>query len=187
MHLSPLTQGTRIWQDEAASVKYAWEVQIPQLAIDLYMLPSEVLTDRAAKTMVLVDLPKKVVDDYKKLVGFEIGLIQTGAVASRSGLADNDIDLFLDGSLRVGRGIPGESTVILGEWSLVSDIALEMSLSNEVFTLVFEVVAFLHIMSVLSVEVIISSFVTPFWVCFDWVRGPEEPLFSNLEEDLNSG
>ncbi|RWV82511.1 hypothetical protein GW17_00055988 [Ensete ventricosum] len=109
------------------------------------------------------------------------------AVASRSGLADNDIDLFLDGSLRVGRGIPGESTVILGEWSLVSDIALEISLSNEVFTLVFEVVAFLHIMSVLSVEVIISSFVTPFWVCFDWVRGPEEPLFSNLEEDLNSG
>ncbi|RRT62248.1 hypothetical protein B296_00032763 [Ensete ventricosum] len=156
----------------------------------------------------MVDLLKKVVDDYKKLVGFEISLIQTvvvvwvllvprpesdlvvtvasqsflhrgscvgfacrGAVASRSGLADNDIDLFLDGSLRVGRGIPRESTVILGEWSLVSDIALEMSLPNEVFTLVFEVVAFLHVMSMLSVEVIISSFVTPFQVCFEWVRG----------------
>ncbi|RWW54722.1 hypothetical protein BHE74_00038671 [Ensete ventricosum] len=38
MHLSPLTHGIRIWQDEATLVKYAWEVQIPQLATDLYTL-----------------------------------------------------------------------------------------------------------------------------------------------------
>ncbi|RWW87227.1 hypothetical protein BHE74_00003962 [Ensete ventricosum] len=56
MHLSPLTHGTRIWQDRAASTKYASKVQIPQLATDLYTLPSKVLIDRVAKTMVLVRL-----------------------------------------------------------------------------------------------------------------------------------
>ncbi|RWW05853.1 hypothetical protein GW17_00030854 [Ensete ventricosum] len=56
MHLSPLTHGTRIWQDRAASTKYAPKVQIPRLAADLYTMPSKVLIDRVAKTMVLVRL-----------------------------------------------------------------------------------------------------------------------------------
>ncbi|RWV90840.1 hypothetical protein GW17_00046921 [Ensete ventricosum] len=90
--------------------------------------------------------------------------------------ADNNIDLFLDGSLGVRRGILGGSTVIIGEWLLVSDIPTEVSLPNEVFDLVFEVVAFLRIMSVLSMEMKVSSFVMPSRVCFDWVREPEEPL-----------
>ncbi|RRT52627.1 hypothetical protein B296_00020391 [Ensete ventricosum] len=118
--------------------------------------------------------------------GSRIGFACRGAIASRSKPVDNDIDLFLDRSLRVGQGIPGESTVVIGEWSLVSDIAPKMSMPNEVFELVFEVMAFLRVMFVLSVEATISSFVTHFGVCFDEVRGPEEPLFSDLEEDLCS-
>ncbi|RWW12039.1 hypothetical protein GW17_00024310 [Ensete ventricosum] len=49
MHLSPLTHGIQIWQHEATLVKYAWEVQIPQLATDLYTLSSEVLTTKPQK------------------------------------------------------------------------------------------------------------------------------------------
>ncbi|RWW63237.1 hypothetical protein BHE74_00029599 [Ensete ventricosum] len=116
-----------------------------------------------------------------------IGFACRGVVGSRSRLVDNDIDLFLDGSLQEGRGIPGRSTVVVGEWSLVSNIASEMSLPNEVFDLVFEVVAFLRFMSMLSVEATVSSFLMPFGVCFDKVRGPEEPFSSDLEEDFYSG
>ncbi|RWW56769.1 hypothetical protein BHE74_00036489 [Ensete ventricosum] len=116
-----------------------------------------------------------------------VGFACRGAVASRSMPADIDIDLFLDGSLLVGGGILGGSMVVIGEWSLVSNIVPKMSLLNEVFDLVFKVVAFLHVMSVLSVEAIVSSFVMPFGACFDRVWGPEEPLSSDLEEDLCSG
>ncbi|RWW78337.1 hypothetical protein BHE74_00013484 [Ensete ventricosum] len=116
--LSPLTHGSRIWQDGEASAKYVGGTQVPQLAVDLYTLPSEVLMDQAVKTLVLVspqltdsesqlwnvrtqvrqmenellkltqimnalwiDLSKQAVEDYKKLLGFEIGLLQMGWVS----------------------------------------------------------------------------------------------------------
>ncbi|RWW06172.1 hypothetical protein GW17_00030516, partial [Ensete ventricosum] len=95
---------------------------------------------------------------------------------------DNDVDLFLDGSLRAGQIIPSGST--FWRCSLVSYISTEMSISNEVFNLVLEVVALLRIVSVLSVETIVSSFVVPFRVHFDWVRGCEEPFLLDLKENF---
>ncbi|RRT58887.1 hypothetical protein B296_00046253 [Ensete ventricosum] len=52
--LTPLTHGTRVWLDNEASTKYVRDTQLPRLATDLYTLSSEILMDRAAKTMVLV-------------------------------------------------------------------------------------------------------------------------------------
>ncbi|RWW68595.1 hypothetical protein BHE74_00023878 [Ensete ventricosum] len=74
-------------------------------------------------------------------------------------------------SAMVGRGIPGGSMVVIGEWSPVTDIVSEVSLSNEVFDMIFKIMAFLYVMSILSMETVVSSFVTPFGVCFDGVRG----------------
>ncbi|RRT86168.1 hypothetical protein B296_00003424 [Ensete ventricosum] len=76
--------------------------------------------------------------------------------------------------------------MVVREWLLVSDIAPKMSQPNEVFDMVFEVVAFLRVMFVLSVEAALSSFVMSFGACCDGVRGPTEPLSSDLEEDLYS-
>ncbi|RZR88170.1 hypothetical protein BHM03_00015682 [Ensete ventricosum] len=58
-----------------------------------------------------------------------IGLAGQRAVAFGSGATDDDIDLLLYGSLRVGRGIPRSSA--LRGWSLVLDIATEVPLLNE--------------------------------------------------------
>ncbi|RWW80559.1 hypothetical protein BHE74_00011083 [Ensete ventricosum] len=54
--LAPLTHGTQIWHDERASVRYLQGTQIPRLAVDLYTLLSEVLMDKATKTIVLGQL-----------------------------------------------------------------------------------------------------------------------------------
>ncbi|RWW73425.1 hypothetical protein BHE74_00018707 [Ensete ventricosum] len=78
-----------------------------------------------------------------------VGFVRRGAITSKSRLVNNNMDLFLNGSLRVGRGIPGGSMVIDRKWSLVLDIPTEVSLPNEVYNLIFEVVAFLRIMYVL--------------------------------------
>ncbi|RZS27804.1 hypothetical protein BHM03_00061331 [Ensete ventricosum] len=97
--------------------------------------------------------------------GWYVCLSSQGAITSRRGSAHDNINLFFNEPLQVGRGIPGGST--FGKWSLVSDIPTEVSLPNEVFDLVFEVMTFLHIMFVLSVEMIVFSFITSFGVCFD--------------------
>ncbi|RWW20382.1 hypothetical protein GW17_00015508 [Ensete ventricosum] len=96
--------------------------------------------------------------------GLRIGFAHRGAITSRGRPSDNDIDLFLDRSLQVGRGIPGGSMVVIGEWSPVTDIVSEVSLSNEVFDMIFKIMAFLYVMSILSMETVVSSFVTPFGV-----------------------
>ncbi|RWV81819.1 hypothetical protein GW17_00056729 [Ensete ventricosum] len=83
--LTLLTHGSCIWQDGKASAKYARVTQIPQLATGLYTLPSEVLMDRAAKTMVLVDLLKQAIEDYKKSHRFQMGLVQMGWVSLEYG------------------------------------------------------------------------------------------------------
>ncbi|RZR91336.1 hypothetical protein BHM03_00019434 [Ensete ventricosum] len=49
---SSLKQGTRVWVEKMTSPEYAQWVLIPRLAVDLYSSPSEVLVDRALKTMV---------------------------------------------------------------------------------------------------------------------------------------
>ncbi|RRT82572.1 hypothetical protein B296_00010020 [Ensete ventricosum] len=92
--LAPLTHGTRIWHDERASMRYLRGTQIPRLAVDLYTLLSEVLMDKATKTMVLIELlkmtwakdqfwvnlPRVAVEDYKKSPNFEMGLVWMGRV-----------------------------------------------------------------------------------------------------------
>ncbi|RWW08649.1 hypothetical protein GW17_00027898 [Ensete ventricosum] len=62
---TPLTHGTCVWLDGEASAKYAWDMQISGLAVDLYTLSSEVLMDRAAKSMVLVEVLQKEVQRLK--------------------------------------------------------------------------------------------------------------------------
>ncbi|RWV86584.1 hypothetical protein GW17_00051514 [Ensete ventricosum] len=94
-----------------------------------------------------------------------VGFVRRGAITSKSRLVNNNMDLFLNGSLRVGRGIPGGSMVIDRKWSLVLDIPTEVSLPNEVHNLVFEVVAFFRIISSLSVEKRLRSLVEVDWVC----------------------
>ncbi|RRT77563.1 hypothetical protein B296_00014752 [Ensete ventricosum] len=105
------------------------------------------------------------------------------AIASRSGSADNNINLFFYGPLWVGRRISGMST--LGSWMSVTDIAAEVPLANKVFNLVFEVMALLGVMFMLLMEATISSPISPLGA--DQIRRPEEPLLSDLEENLYPG
>ncbi|RWW28651.1 hypothetical protein GW17_00006863 [Ensete ventricosum] len=105
------------------------------------------------------------------------------AIASRSGSADNNINLFFYGPLWAGRRISGMST--LGSWTSVTDIVAEVPLANKVFNLVFEVMALLGVMFVLPMEATISSPVSPFEA--DQIRRPKDPLLSDLEENLYPG
>ncbi|RZS04856.1 hypothetical protein BHM03_00035270 [Ensete ventricosum] len=70
---------------------------------------------------------------------------------------------------------------------LVPDITIEVSLPNEVFNLAFEVMVFFGVMSVLPMEVTVSSLIPPFRARLDRIRGLEEPLLSDLEENLYPG
>ncbi|RWW24583.1 hypothetical protein GW17_00011125, partial [Ensete ventricosum] len=70
--LSPLTHGSRIWQDGEASAKYVGGTQVPRLAVDLYTLPSEVLMDQAVKTLVLVSPRLKEGDDPDAIDAIEL-------------------------------------------------------------------------------------------------------------------
>ncbi|RWW78286.1 hypothetical protein BHE74_00013510 [Ensete ventricosum] len=69
----------------------------PSIGVDLYTLPFEVLMERAAKAIVLmeielleltqakdalwVDLPRQTIKDYKKSPRFEMGLVRMGRVS----------------------------------------------------------------------------------------------------------
>ncbi|RWV84534.1 hypothetical protein GW17_00053747 [Ensete ventricosum] len=60
----------------------------PQLARELYTLPSEVLLARATKEMVMsarAELPKKAVDSYNESAGFKEGLKRMGRVTYEYG------------------------------------------------------------------------------------------------------
>ncbi|RRT52281.1 hypothetical protein B296_00029167 [Ensete ventricosum] len=64
----------------------------------------------------------------------------------------------------------------LRSWSLVSDITIKVSLPNEVLNMIFEVVSFLGVMSILLMEAIISSFVPPLGTHLDRIGRPKELL-----------
>ncbi|RWW33641.1 hypothetical protein GW17_00001636 [Ensete ventricosum] len=64
----------------------------------------------------------------------------------------------------------------LRSWSLVSDITFEVSLPNEVLNMIFEVVSFLSVMSILLMEAIISSLVPSLGTRLDRIGRPEELL-----------
>ncbi|RWV89495.1 hypothetical protein GW17_00048351 [Ensete ventricosum] len=48
---------TKVWNNSSAAEEFERELLHPQLARELYMLPSEVLMARATKEMVLVSFP----------------------------------------------------------------------------------------------------------------------------------
>ncbi|RWW05232.1 hypothetical protein GW17_00031503 [Ensete ventricosum] len=73
---------------------------------------------------------------------------------------------------------------ILGsQWS-VTDVAVEVFLANKVFNLVSNAVTLLGVMSVLPIEMIVSSLVSPLRACHDQVGRPEKSLLSILEKNL---
>ncbi|RRT76843.1 hypothetical protein B296_00029565 [Ensete ventricosum] len=113
-----------------------------------------------------------------------VGFSCHGAAASRSRATDDDVNLLLDRSLWPGRGSPFSVLVLIGRDTLISDVLTKMALSDEILNLVLQVMAFLHVVVIFSVETIISPLITSLGFCPDRIRGPEEPLASNLEEDL---
>ncbi|RRT71451.1 hypothetical protein B296_00014422 [Ensete ventricosum] len=56
-----------------------------------------------------------------------------------------------------------------------------------VFDLVSEVVALLGVVTVVTMEAALSSFVTTPDPCSDWVRSSEKSLVSDLKKDLSLG
>ncbi|RRT74789.1 hypothetical protein B296_00021998 [Ensete ventricosum] len=62
---------------------------------------------------------------------------------------------------------------------------IEVSLLNEIFNLVFEVVKLLSVISVLPMDVAVSSLVPPLKARLDRIVRPEEPLLLDLEENLH--
>ncbi|RRT44633.1 hypothetical protein B296_00008252 [Ensete ventricosum] len=73
----------------------------------------------------------------------------------------------------------GRTIVPAGETeSLVNPVSV-------VLDLVSEVVALLGVMTVVTMEAVVSSFVTGPDLCSNWVWGSEESLVSNLKKDLS--
>ncbi|RWW35249.1 hypothetical protein BHE74_00059848, partial [Ensete ventricosum] len=92
-----LKNSTKIWNDPSAAEEFERGLLHPQLARELYTIPSEVLLVRAAKEMVLLlksmkdlestraELLRWAIDDYKESVGFKEGLKRMGRVAYEYG------------------------------------------------------------------------------------------------------
>ncbi|RRT39585.1 hypothetical protein B296_00033025 [Ensete ventricosum] len=115
-----------------------------------------------------------------------VGFSCQGAIASRSRAADDDINLLLDRSLWLRQGSPFSVSVLIRRRLLVSDVPTKLALPDEVFDLVLQVMTFLRVVAVFLVETIISPIVTSLRLCPDRIGGPEEPLVSDLEEDLRT-
>ncbi|RWV84343.1 hypothetical protein GW17_00053950 [Ensete ventricosum] len=75
-----LKNSTKVWDDLGVATEFKRGLLHPQLARELYMLPSEVLLAQAAKEMVLAELPRRAIDDYKVSAGFKEGLKRMGQV-----------------------------------------------------------------------------------------------------------
>ncbi|RWW88725.1 hypothetical protein BHE74_00002393 [Ensete ventricosum] len=60
----------------------------------------------------------------------------------------------------------------------------EVSLANEIFDLIFKVMTFLSVMSVLPMEEVVSFLGSPFGASLDWVGGHEKSFLSDLEKSL---
>ncbi|RZS07577.1 hypothetical protein BHM03_00038457 [Ensete ventricosum] len=89
-----LNNSSKVWNDHAAAEEFERGLLHPQLARELYTLPSEVFLARAAKEMVLsvkelesarAELPKRAIDDYKGSAGFKEGLKRMGQVSYKYG------------------------------------------------------------------------------------------------------
>ncbi|RWV91905.1 hypothetical protein BHE74_00017388 [Ensete ventricosum] len=78
----------------------------------------------------------------------------------------------------LGQGPFFSATVLIRRGPLISDIPAKMSLPDEILNLVLEVVTFLRVVTVFSVETIIFPFIVSLGLCPDGVGGPEEPLAS---------
>ncbi|RRT39573.1 hypothetical protein B296_00045486 [Ensete ventricosum] len=74
--------------------------------------------------------------------------------------------------------------VLIGKYLLVSDMPVEVHLSNKVFNLILQVVTLFGIVSIIPMETTIPSLVAPFSLCPDRVGGPKKSLVSDLEENL---
>ncbi|RZS22458.1 hypothetical protein BHM03_00055250 [Ensete ventricosum] len=74
--------------------------------------------------------------------------------------------------------------VVIRKCLLVSNIPIKVSLLNKVLDLVLQVVTFLHVMSVFSIEMTVSTLIAPFEPHPDQVGELEEPFISDLEEDF---
>ncbi|RWW77803.1 hypothetical protein BHE74_00013998 [Ensete ventricosum] len=99
--------------------------------------------------------------------------------------------LYAEGSVTTMNDI--KSVFDLGSSPMVTGRAVVPARETEspmnpvsvVLDLVFEVVALLGVVTVVTMEAVVSSFVTAPDLCSDWVRGSEESLVSDLKKDLN--
>ncbi|RRT40608.1 hypothetical protein B296_00027447 [Ensete ventricosum] len=71
-----LRNSSKVWRDHATAEEFEWGLLHPQLARELYTLPSEVLLARAAKEMVLGG-PKAVIAAEERVVELEKELERT--------------------------------------------------------------------------------------------------------------
>ncbi|RZS22983.1 hypothetical protein BHM03_00055824, partial [Ensete ventricosum] len=74
-----LRNSSKVWRDHATAEEFEWGLLHPQLARELYTLPSEVLLARAAKKMVLINNLLQEIDVLKA------GAVQRQWSPSRSG------------------------------------------------------------------------------------------------------
>ncbi|RRT32424.1 hypothetical protein B296_00058733 [Ensete ventricosum] len=89
-----LKNSTKVWNNSSAAEVFESGLLHPQLARELYMLPSKVLIARAAKEMVLAmkdlestraELPRQSIIQYKESLGFKEDLKRMGRVTYEYG------------------------------------------------------------------------------------------------------
>ncbi|RRT84256.1 hypothetical protein B296_00015069 [Ensete ventricosum] len=125
------------------------------------------------------------IDALEAGLRFSLHPVIEESVSFGGGLANDDIDLLLERSLQVRRGVLG-ITAFRG-FVQSPDIATKVLLTNEVLNLVPKVVTLLGVMTVVTMEAIVSCFIPHFQMGLHQVGIPEEPFLSNLEEDFGSG
>ncbi|RZR96560.1 hypothetical protein BHM03_00025586 [Ensete ventricosum] len=113
-----------------------------------------------------------------------ISFTRRGDVAARGRPPDDDVDLFLNRPLWSGRWVSRGPTI--GERRLVTNIATQMPVPDEVFNLTLQVRTFLRVVAMFPMETTIPSFVTSFRVCLHWIGSLQKPPLPNLKEDLCS-
>ncbi|RWW36698.1 hypothetical protein BHE74_00058265 [Ensete ventricosum] len=79
-----LKNSMKIWNDSSVAEEFERGLLHPQLARELYTLPSEVLLARAEEST-RAELPKQAIDRYKESTGFKEGLKRMGQVTYEYG------------------------------------------------------------------------------------------------------
>ncbi|RZS26086.1 hypothetical protein BHM03_00059377 [Ensete ventricosum] len=72
------------------------------------------------------------------------------------------------------------------ERRLVTNIATQVPVSDEVFNWTLQVTTFLHVVAIFPMETTIPSFVVSFGACLHWIGSLQKPPLPNLKEDLCS-